>query len=124
MEAANLFQGIVPAPYITRYTRHYANLPRSRFDKEDAIIPDILVDDYPTDSKTPQPRDGHHTTTPAIIEIKGIRITDGNYKLNGMAVEQRAAKIPQEYVTKAKNCDKKLHQKHFRVLIILRAHLN
>ena len=41
-----------------------------------------------------------------MIEIKGLRITAGNYKLTGKAVEQRAAKITSEYVTKAKWCDK------------------
>ena len=40
-----------------------------------------------------------------MIEIKGLRITDNNYRLNGKAVEQRVAKIHSEYVKKAKACD-------------------
>ena len=105
LEAANIFHGIVPQPYISRYTSHYAQVTSGRYDREDAIIPDILVTDYPVKGASYQPRDGYNTMIPAMIEVKGLRITDNNYKLNGKAVEQRAARIHAEYVKKAKACD-------------------
>ena len=43
---------------------------------------------------------------PAIIEVKGLQVTEGNYKLNGRAVDQQAAKIHGKYIDKAKWCDK------------------
>ena len=52
-------------------------------------------------------QDGFNHLIPAIFEIKGLRVTDGNYSLRGKAVERRAAKIPSEYIDKAKECDKK-----------------
>ena len=60
MEAANLFQGIVPPPFITRYTHHYAQIRAGKFDREDAIIPDIMIDDYPAKGSVQQYRDGHN----------------------------------------------------------------
>ena len=104
-EAANIFQGIVPTPYIDRYTHHYASVTRKRYDKDDALVPDILVHDYPTTSSSQPVKDGHHLMIKAMIEVKGIRITDGNYTLRGTAVEKRAAKIPGKYTLKAHTCD-------------------
>ena len=104
MEMANVFHGIVPPPYITRYTDCYANITGGRFDKQDAMIPDIHITDYPTRASK---RDGFNHIIPAIIEIKGLRVTDNNYSLRGKAVERRAAKIPAEYIDKAKLCDEK-----------------
>ena len=107
MGAANIFQGIVPSPYIERYTRHYARITLGRFNKDNALIPDFVVYDYPTTTSSQPIRDWHNLLIQALIEIKGLRLTHGNYKLKGQAVDSRAAKVHNEYITKAKWCDRK-----------------
>ena len=106
MEAGNLFHGLVTDPYIQRYTAYYIRQASGKFDKHDKIIPDLHVANYPVHSATSR-LDGHHTVIPAIIEVKGLRMTGRNYPMEGKAVEARASKIHEEYVSKAKWCDKK-----------------
>ena len=108
MEASNIFHGRVFEPYIDRYRRSYINnnsaLSRKR---TDAIIPDILVDNFPSKNFCTNVEDGRHGAVPAIFEIKGIRVCKTRYKLQQNAVEERASKVVPEYIKRAHTCDTK-----------------
>ena len=75
LEANNLFDGLVPDPIMARYHSVYQlQNVRSR----DAIIPDILIDQFP--HKAQSLTGGMHSISlPAIIEVKGVRVCGSKY---------------------------------------------
>eukprot|EP00957_Ditylum_brightwellii_P001435 112251-Ditylum_brightwellii.AAC.1 len=75
-EAENLIHGRIRKPFISRYCQYYLNCtPHDRSTNTDAIIPDIIIHNYPVGSK--QRINGNGTSqasTPAIFELKGIHV--------------------------------------------------
>jgi hypothetical protein len=102
MEVRNLFQGRVAAELHDEYIDKFI-----RMNYRNGIIPDILIYNYPAsadDVKTMFTASAR--TKEAIFEVKGLRITENNYSLQGeRAVDVRARRIPKEYADKAKHID-------------------
>eukprot|EP00957_Ditylum_brightwellii_P042642 3229064-Ditylum_brightwellii.AAC.1 len=73
-EVENTFHGRVQEPYIGWYCEYYLNsAPHDRTAKKDAIIPNLLIHNYPTRDERHQDSNGiSHSTAPAILEVKGI----------------------------------------------------
>jgi hypothetical protein len=115
-EAENLFHGRVREPFIGRYCQHYLSCaPHDRSANTDAIIPDILIHNYPVGSE--RRRDGNgisQASAPAIFEVKGIHVGK-NQQVRYPAgqcrgTDKRAKQVREEYATKARKCDAKFAQ--------------
>ena len=100
-------KGRVPNPYLEDYERAQAHELRHRGASrtKDAIIPDLLIHDYPLPS-TELGQDGAVARDgPAIIEIKTIHFTPNVYRVNARGSDTRATRIRKEYADKAHKCD-------------------
>ena len=105
-EAANIFHGRVPEPYITDYCNVFTEAAQGgRTRGRDAIIPDLLIHDYPLD-RTELGQDGVAARTGvAILEVKGVRLTNTTYPVRSRAADTRATKVRREYTQKARSLD-------------------
>ena len=102
VEAQNLFNTSVEWRYLEPYL--------AQFDRKDAIIPDILIHNYPADANA----NGHHVT-PAIFDIKTVRVDkSGQTYRTGIpghtilrAVEKRERSCKTDYRRRASALDTK-----------------
>ena len=103
-EARNIFHGIVPWPFLRRYCDSQVS--------KDAIIPDILIHNYPSDAN------GHgNAVIAAITDVKTVRIdkAQSNYRpgVHGgreiiPAVEKKAGATRTSYLKRSMKLDDKL----------------
>jgi len=115
MEAENIFRGKISAEHHDAYLDHYFR--RENADKRRAIIPDILVQNYPASrDDIATVRTATARTKPAIFEIKGLRCTASNYPKTIRATDSRARKVPNEYRDKAHLIDVKIAPEETRPL--------
>ena len=99
LEPRHLFHGKVSASKHKAYENHFLSNSTHVWQ---GIIPDILVHNYPASA---QDVDTLNTvsarTKEAIFEVKGIRVSRGNYPLTSWATDRRAKKVHSEYQRKA-----------------------
>ena len=115
-ETENLFHGRVQEPYIGRYCEHYLNrTAHDRTAHKDAIIPDLLIHNYPVGDE--RHRDGNGTSqasAPAIFEVKGIHVGKNpqvRYPAGSTrGTDKCGSQARQEYTAKAKKCDAQFAQ--------------
>jgi hypothetical protein len=82
------------------------NFIRNSDSNRRGIIPDILVQNYPvSQDDITQIHTASARTKPAIIEIKGLRISPNTYPATIRATDSRARRIPKEYQKKAHRID-------------------
>jgi len=102
-EAQNIFRGKVSTAHHDSYIQRFiSGSTTTRL----GIIPDILVQNYPASrDDVATLRTASARTKPAIIEVKGLRVTHRNYPKTTRATDTRARRVPEEYKAKAHRID-------------------
>ena len=110
MQPLNIFHGKIPGPAMARYNSLHA---------KEAIIPDILVHNYPLKA-----RGVGHLNGEAIFDIKTVRIDKNGTiyprserRMKRRGVDSKLEKVQREYSTRAekfnKQCDNDINSTPF-----------
>ena len=108
VEAANLFHGKVPSPWIDEYStavNRERGDRRHGSDRRTCIVPDLICHNYPS-ADLPRHAGRNVSTAQAIFEVKTIAACDTRYKrARTKAVESRATGIKSEYARHVRRID-------------------
>jgi len=102
-EAQNIFRGKVSTTHHDSYVQQFI---RGSGDTRRGIIPDILIQNYPASrDDIATIRTASARTKPALIEIKGLRLTQNTYPRTLRGTDSRAKRVPKDYKQKAHRID-------------------
>jgi hypothetical protein len=111
LEALNIFHGKVSGDSLRAYYQAYSETARvhdlRHCNKKDAIIPDVLIHNYPLSLPELHSQGRSARSGAAIFEIKGIRICNQRYPAMSRDSDKRADSVRTEYVKKAQTCDRR-----------------